>query len=197
MRARQLSPVMHRSFIGLRCKELDRRFHLPSPAYCRHTPGDCWDCFKGMRTRWNHRRFRKVPSTLLSVDLAAPAPAPAPVLRTRRRYFAQDRALERLQAAMPSARLVVMLRDPISRLYSQFYHSWNHDRIPAADPKLFDCLIKAWLGAWACHRPTLDVGGRVLCACDLCVGVSCGSGTTLYAVPMPPPMQCCCNAAPS
>ena len=123
----------------------------------------------------------------LTVNLAAAAAAA--ILRTRRRYFAQDRALERLQAAMPSARLVVMLRDPISRLYSQFYHSWNHHRIPAADPELFDCLIKAWLGAWACHRPTLDVGGGGLCACDARVGVSGDSGTTLSAVPMPLPMK--------
>lgn len=37
-------------------------------------------------------------------------------------YLAQPRALERLQAAIPSPKLIVVLREPVGRAYSQYWH---------------------------------------------------------------------------
>jgi hypothetical protein len=54
------------------------------------------------------------------------AAAPAGVLRGESTpfYLADPRALERIRASLPDARLIVILRDPVDRAYSNWAHLW-------------------------------------------------------------------------
>lgn len=73
-------------------------------------------------------------------------------------YLAAARAPERVAAANPQARLVVMLRDPVERAYSNYWHLLRHGRVflsfedtlrlqpeSLLDRSLYERQIRRWL----------------------------------------------------
>jgi hypothetical protein len=54
-------------------------------------------------------------------------------------YMARPRALERLKAAIPSPKLIAVLRDPVNRAYS---HYWHQRRL-GAEPLSFEEALEA------------------------------------------------------
>lgn len=61
--------------------------------------------------------------------------APAHALRGESTplYLADPRAIEHLHAVAPAARLIVILRDPVDRAYSNWMHLWSDGLEPEAD----------------------------------------------------------------
>ncbi|MEU8818317.1 sulfotransferase [Actinoplanes sp. NPDC048796] len=65
--------------------------------------------------------------------LFAPAPATARLGEATPFYLYDLKAHERIKALIPSARLIVLLRDPVDRAHSNWTHLWNAGLEPEAD----------------------------------------------------------------
>jgi hypothetical protein len=65
--------------------------------------------------------------------LFAPAPPGVRLGEATPFYLYDERAHERIKSLVPSARLVVLLRDPVDRAHSNWTHLWNAGLEPEAD----------------------------------------------------------------
>lgn len=65
--------------------------------------------------------------------LFAPAPAGSRLGEATPFYLYDLKAHERIKALVPSARLVILLRDPVDRAHSNWTHLWNAGLEPEAD----------------------------------------------------------------
>ena len=68
-------------------------------------------------------------------SLFADAPGTGPVGEATPNYVYDEHALERMAGVVPDARLVVLLRDPVERAYSQYWmqRSAHHETLDFAD----------------------------------------------------------------
>ncbi|XVV09285.1 sulfotransferase family protein [Actinoplanes sp. CA-131856] len=65
--------------------------------------------------------------------LFAPAPPSATLGEATPFYLYDLKAHERIKALIPSARLIILLRDPVDRAHSNWTHLWNAGLEPEAD----------------------------------------------------------------
>jgi hypothetical protein len=97
--------------------------------------------------------------------LFAPAPDDALLGEATPFYLYDDRAHERIKALVPSARLIILLRDPVDRAHSNWTHLWNAGLEPEAD-FLTACRAEperraaGWAAFW--HYVSLGHYGRQL-----------------------------------
>ena len=68
-------------------------------------------------------------------SLFAEAPGTGPVGEATPNYVYDDHAVERMAGVLPDARVVVLLRDPVERAYSQYWmqRSAHHETLDFAD----------------------------------------------------------------
>ncbi|MEV6600928.1 sulfotransferase [Actinoplanes sp. NPDC051346] len=92
-------------------------------------------------------------------------PAPPGALRGEATpfYLYDNRAHDRIQAVLPGARIILLLRDPVDRAHSNWTHLWNAGLEPEAD-FLAACRAERWRKAagWAdfWHYTGLGMYGR-------------------------------------
>jgi hypothetical protein len=78
--------------------------------------------------------------------------APAGTLRGESTpfYLSDPRAHERIHASVPHARLIVVIRDPVDRAYSNWMHLWSDGLEPEADfARAFDAEDERRAAGWA------------------------------------------------
>ena len=96
----------------------------PPPAYCG--PGDAHSQQEWL---WRRRDYEA---------LFAPAPAASVRMESTPFYLYQRSARQRIAEELPEARLVVIIRDPIDRAYSNWTHLWADGLEPESD------FVEAW-----------------------------------------------------